>query len=83
MKPSMVVSDVHHLTDRSSFANQFLRIRAESHRAPGIFQQIVLAVRFRLTYKLYVISSQAEEIKIKVEVRWIALLIYPVTDEGT
>jgi len=83
MKPSMVVSDVHHLTDRSSFANQFLRMRAESHRAPGTFQQIVLAVRFRLTYKLYVISSQAEDIKIKVEVRWNALLIYPVTDEGS
>jgi len=53
--------------DLATFANQFLRIRAESHRVPGIFQQIVLAVRFRLTYKLYVISSQAEEIKIKVE----------------
>jgi len=58
-------------------------MRAESHRAPGIFQQIILAVRFRLTYKLYVISSQAEDIKIKVEVCWNALLIYPVTDEGT
>ena len=83
MKPSMVVSDVHHLTDRSSFANQFLRMRTESQRAPGIFQQIVLAIRFRLTYKLYVISSQAEEVKIKVEVRWNALLIYHATDEGT
>jgi hypothetical protein len=32
-----------HLTDRHSYSNQFLRIRMESHRAPGILQQLRLA----------------------------------------
>jgi len=42
-------------------------MRTESQRSPGIFQQLLLAVRYRLTYKLYTLSSQVEDVKIKVE----------------
>ena len=37
-----------HLTDHYSYSNQFLRIRMESHRAPGIVQQLRLAVQYGL-----------------------------------
>jgi hypothetical protein len=37
-----------HLTDHHSYSNQFLRIRMESHRAPGIVQQLRLAVQYGL-----------------------------------
>ena len=57
-----------HLTDQHSYANEFLRIRMESHRAPGILQQLQLAVQYRLTYRLYALSSRVEAIKIKIEV---------------
>lgn len=64
------------LTGRHSLVNQLLRMRTESQRSPGIFQQIVLAVRYGLTYKLYMLSSQVDDMKVKVEVCWSALLIY-------
>ena len=70
------------LTARHSFANQLLRMRTESQRAPGIFQQLVLAVRYRLTYKAYTLSLQVDDMKIKVEVNWSALLTSSVSDSG-
>ena len=60
----------HHLTDRYSHANQLLRIRMESHRAPGILQQLRLAVQYGLTCKLYALSSRVDDVKVKIEVRW-------------
>ncbi|KAI0270821.1 hypothetical protein BGY98DRAFT_937401 [Russula aff. rugulosa BPL654] len=47
-----------HLTDRHSYSNQFLRVQMESHRAPGILQQLRLAVQHGLTCKLYTLSSR-------------------------
>ncbi|KAH9976139.1 hypothetical protein BGW80DRAFT_1291575 [Lactifluus volemus] len=49
-------------------ANELTRMRMESHRAHGIFQQLRLAVCHGLTWKLYVLSSQIEVIRVKVEV---------------
>jgi hypothetical protein len=49
-------------------------MRAESQRSPGIYQQLVLAVRSCMAYKLYTLSSQVEDIKIQAEVRWDVLL---------
>jgi hypothetical protein len=63
-----------HLTDQHSCANEFLRIRMESHRAPGILQQLWLAVWYGLTYRLYMLSSRVEAIKIKIEVCWNAFV---------
>jgi len=58
-----------HLTDQNSCANEFLRIRMESHRAPGILQQLQLAVQNGLTCKLYVLSSRVVAIKVEIKVR--------------
>ena len=63
-----------HLTDQHRCANEFLRIRMESHQAPGILQQLWLAVWYGLTCKLYMLASRVEAIKIKIEVCWSALL---------
>ena len=59
----------HYLTDQHSCANGFLRIRMESHRAPGILQQLQLAVQYSLTYRLYALSSQVLAIKVEIKVR--------------
>jgi len=66
-----------HLTDQHSYANEFLRIRMESHRAPGILQQLQLAVQYSMTYRLYTLSSRVEAIRIKIEVCRNALLFHP------
>ena len=58
-----------HLTDRHSYSNQFLRIRIESHRAPGILQQLWLAVQYGLTCRLYTLSSRVVAIKVEIKVR--------------
>ena len=58
-----------HLTDPHSYSNQFLRIRMESHRAPGILQQLRLAVQYGLTCKLYMLSSQVMATKVEIKVR--------------
>ena len=63
-----------HLTDQHSCANEFLQIRMESHRAPGILRQLWLAVWYGLTCKLYTLWSRVEAIKIKIEVCCNALL---------
>jgi hypothetical protein len=57
-----------HLTDRHSYSSQFLRIRVESHRAPGILQQLRLAVQCGLTCKLYALSSRVVAIKVEIKV---------------
>jgi hypothetical protein len=64
-----------HLTDCRRYFNQFLRIRMESHRAPGMLRQLRLAVWYGLTCKLYTLSLRVEAIKIKIEVCLNALLI--------
>jgi hypothetical protein len=63
-----------HLTDQCSCASEFLQIRMESHRAPGILRQLWLAVWYGRTCRLYVLSSRAGAIKINIEVCWNALL---------
>jgi hypothetical protein len=63
-----------HLTDQHSCASEFLQIRMESHRAPGILRQLWLAVWYGLTCRLYTLSSRVEAIKIKIEVCWNTLL---------
>ena len=63
-----------HLTDQCSCANEFLEIRVESNRAPGIPRQLWLAIRYGLTWKLYTLSRRVEVIKTKIEVCWDALL---------
>ena len=57
-----------HLTGRLRCASEFLQIRMESHRAPGILRQLWLAVWYGLTFKLYTLLSRVEAIKIKIEV---------------
>ena len=52
-----------------SYSNQFLSIRMESHRAPGILQQIQLTVQYGLTCKLYTLSSRVVAIKVEIKVR--------------
>ena len=60
---------VGHLTDRHSYSNQFLRIRMESHRAPRILQQLLLAVLYSLMCKLYTLSSRVVALKVEIKVR--------------
>ena len=57
------------LTDRHSYSNQFLRIRMESHRAPGILWQLRLAVQYGQTCKLYTLLSRVVAIKVEIKVR--------------
>ncbi|KAH9983548.1 hypothetical protein BJV74DRAFT_615247 [Russula compacta] len=49
------------------FENQFLHMRTESHRSPRISQQLLLAVRRGLAYKLYVLSLRIEATKVEIE----------------
>ena len=46
-----------HPTEQRSFANEFLEIWVESHRALGILQQLWLAVWYGRTYRLYTLLS--------------------------
>ena len=64
------------LTDYRSLANQLSRIRMESHRSAGFFSQLRLVFQSDLTCRLYVLSSQIEAIRLKVEVRGIVLLTF-------
>ena len=65
----MPLSTDCHLTDHHSYFSQFLRIRTETHRAPGILQQIRLAFQYGLTCKLYTLSSRVVAIKVEIKVR--------------
>jgi hypothetical protein len=56
------------LTDHYSYSSQFLRIRIESHRAPGILQQLRFAVQYGITCKLYILSLRVVAIKVEIKV---------------
>ncbi|KAF8501519.1 hypothetical protein F5888DRAFT_1801044 [Russula emetica] len=56
-----------HLTDRYSYSNQFLWIRMESHRSPGILQQLRLAIQYGLSCRLYMLSSRVVAIKVEIK----------------
>ena len=59
-----------HLTDQRSCVSEFLQIRMESHRAPGISQQLRLAVQYSLTCKLYTtLSSRVVAIEVEIKAR--------------
>jgi len=58
------------LTDSHSLASDLARMRIDSHRSPGLFQQICLAFRCGLAYRLYSLASQIRAVKMRVEVRW-------------
>jgi hypothetical protein len=62
-----------------SCSNEFSQIRTESHRAPGILQQLRLAAWYGLTWRLYTLSSRVEAIKMKIEVCWNALPLFFLT----
>ena len=53
-----------------SFASELARMRIQSHRSPRLFQQIWLAIRHRLTYRLYSLSSEIGAVRLRVEVRF-------------
>src|SRR6266849_4143232 len=73
-----------HLTGHYSCASEFSQIRMESHRAPGMLQQLRLAAWYGLTRKLYTLSSRVEAVKIKIEVRLECspLSSHPIIEEG-
>src|SRR6266566_1216716 len=71
-----------HLTDPHSYSSQFLRVRMESHRAPGILQQLRLAVQYGLTCKLYTLSSRIVAIKVEIKVRYSLFFFIPTINEG-
>jgi hypothetical protein len=75
-KPSCLCQSTVTSLIKRSCANEFLKIRMQSHRAHGILQQLCLAVWYRLTFRLYRLSSRVEAIKIKIEVRWNSLLSF-------
>ena len=49
--------------------NELVMMRVESNYAPGIFQQLHLALLRGLTYRLYSLRHRVEVIKSKLEVR--------------
>jgi hypothetical protein len=51
-------------------------MRIESNQAQGIFQQLQVAIRSGLTYRLYSLSGRIEAIKSSLEVRRITYLTY-------
>ncbi|KAI9454577.1 hypothetical protein BJY52DRAFT_721149 [Lactarius psammicola] len=51
-----------------NLASDLARMRIESHRSPGFFQQIWLAFRCNLTYRLYSLASQIGAVKMRVEI---------------
>ena len=55
------------MPQRSS-ANQFAMMRVESNRAPGIFNQLRVALLHGLTYKLFSLYYKIEAIKSELEV---------------
>jgi hypothetical protein len=47
---------------------QFLRMRTESHRSPGFFQQFYLLFLCGLTWRLYDLKSRVDAIRRRIEV---------------
>jgi len=60
--------------------SEFLQIRMESHRAPGILRQLWLAVWYGLTCRLFTLSSRVEAIKIKIELAMDERQLISLTD---
>jgi hypothetical protein len=58
-----------------SVRNQVVLFRTESHRARGVLQQLRLVFFSGLTYRLYAISTQIEETRLRIEVRQITFLL--------
>ena len=58
-----------------SHHNRFLQMRTESHRSPEFFQQVCLLFLCGLTWRLRSLKSEIEDIKRKIEVRRITVLI--------
>ncbi|KAI9465244.1 hypothetical protein BJY52DRAFT_1245983 [Lactarius psammicola] len=54
--------------DLEILANRFARMRIESHRSPGMFPQIWLAVRHGLACRLYSLASQIGSVMQQIEV---------------
>ncbi|KAI0282878.1 hypothetical protein BGY98DRAFT_66029 [Russula aff. rugulosa BPL654] len=46
---------------------QFLQMRTESHRSPGIFKQFYLLFLCGLTWRLYVLKSRVDAIRRRIE----------------
>jgi hypothetical protein len=65
------------LTDQHSCANEFLRIRMESHHAPELLQQL----QYGLTRQLYALSSRVVAIKVETKICQTFLFI-PTINEG-
>ncbi|KAH9067661.1 hypothetical protein EDB87DRAFT_18954 [Lactarius vividus] len=67
--------------DLEILANRLARMRIESHRSPGAFPQIWLAIRHGLTCRLYSLASQIGAVGLEVEVamdeRRLSLLATP------
>ena len=54
-----------------SIRNQVVLFRTESHRARGVLRQLRLVFLSGLAYRLYAISAQIEETRLRIEVRQI------------
>jgi hypothetical protein len=57
-----------------SIQNQVVLFRRESNRARGVLQQLRLVFLYGLAYRLYAISAQIEEARLRIEVRQITLV---------
>jgi hypothetical protein len=57
-----------------SLRNEFLQMRTDSHRSPGIFQQLYLLFPFGLTWRLYDLKWRIDAIRRSIEVGRITLL---------
>ncbi|KAH9029877.1 hypothetical protein EDB85DRAFT_1965274 [Lactarius pseudohatsudake] len=53
---------------RANLETDLARMRIESHRSPRFFQQIWLASRWGLTYRLYSLTSQIRAVKMRIEI---------------
>src|SRR6266851_4150632 len=67
---------IRHLIHCCSWANRLARMRMETNRARGTFQQLRLATQRRLTWRLYSLYYRIETLKSRLEVCWTSLLEY-------
>lgn len=58
-----------------SLRNEFLQMRTESHRSPGLFQQLCRLFLFGLTWRLYDLKWRIDALRRSIEVGRITLLI--------
>ena len=70
------------LIDSHSLASDLAQMRIQSNRSTGLSQYIWLAFRCGLTYRLHSLASQIRAVKMRMEVRWVALRFYLTTDKG-